>query len=62
MEKLEHEEKTPLITAHDGAVCGVITASDVMRKNARESLFALRSVGIKKIIMLTGDNTGLEKQ
>ena len=56
MEKLERDGKTPLITAHDGAVCGVITVSDVIRKNARESLFALRSAGIKKIIMLTGDN------
>ncbi|MBI5573353.1 MAG: cation-translocating P-type ATPase [Elusimicrobia bacterium] len=56
MESHERDGKTPLITAHDGEVCGVITVSDVIRKNARESLFALRSAGIKKIIMLTGDN------
>ena len=32
MESHERDGKTPLITAHDGAVCGVITVSDVIRK------------------------------
>ncbi|MDD5688362.1 MAG: cation-translocating P-type ATPase [Elusimicrobia bacterium] len=56
MEKLEIEGKTPLVVAHDNEVCGVITVADVIRHNARETIFELRENGIKNLIMLTGDN------
>src|SRR3989339_379811 len=56
MEKLELDGKTPLIVAHDGDICGVITVSDVIRPNARETMFKLKEMGIKRLIMLTGDN------
>src|SRR3989339_111451 len=56
MEKLEMEGKTPLIVAHDNDVCGVITVSDIIRPNARQTMFDLRKMGINRLIMLTGDN------
>jgi heavy metal translocating P-type ATPase len=56
MEKLELEGKTPLISAHDGDVCGIITVSDTIKPNAKETISMLRQIGIKKLIMLTGDN------
>ncbi|MEM3587821.1 MAG: cation-translocating P-type ATPase [Candidatus Jordarchaeaceae archaeon] len=51
----EEEGKTTLFLSHDGHVCGVITVADTPRKNARETIVALKKMGIKTI-MLTGDN------
>lgn len=55
MEEKEEEGKTALLLSHDSQVCGVITVADTPRKNAKETIAALKKLGIKTI-MLTGDN------
>ena len=48
--------QTPLHVAVDGQFAGVIFIADTLRPGAREALASLRTTGVKRIIMLTGDN------
>jgi len=50
------EGKTPLIIAVQGKVAGVIAMADVLKENSREGVDILRSLGIKKIVLLSGDH------
>ncbi|MDG5789378.1 cation-translocating P-type ATPase [Evansella sp. AB-P1] len=52
----EKEGCTAVFTAIDGMVAGIISISDQIREDAYEALAELRDNGIKKLIMLTGDN------
>ena len=47
---------TVVHVAMDGEYCGWIVISDRTKADARQSIFALRRLGIKKIVMLTGDS------
>ena len=48
--------RTPVHVAVDGTLVGVIFIADVLRPGAREALAALRKSGVKRVVMLTGDN------
>lgn len=48
--------ETPVHVAIDGHFAGVIFIADTLRPGAREVLAALNKSGVKRIIMLTGDN------
>ena len=48
--------QTPLHVAVDGRFVGVIFVADALRPGAREALARLKSSGVKRIVMLTGDN------
>ncbi len=48
--------RTPVHVAIDGAFAGVIYIADKVRPGAREALNELRATGVKRIVMLTGDN------
>lgn len=48
--------RTPVHVAVDGQFAGVIFIADTLRPGAKEALVALRASGIKRIVMLTGDN------
>jgi Cu+-exporting ATPase len=48
--------KSALFIAVTERLAGMISYSDVLREEARETITHLRARGIKKIIMLTGDN------
>jgi len=50
------EGKTPLIIAVEGKVVGVIAMADVLKENSREGVENLRRMGIKKIVLLSGDH------
>ncbi len=50
-----HQVGTIIHVAIDGAYAGHIVISDLMKPNAKEAVSALRSAGVEKIIMLTGD-------
>jgi Zn2+/Cd2+-exporting ATPase len=39
-------------------ICGAIALADRIRENAPEALRKLRAAGVKRIVMLTGDNAG----
>ncbi len=47
--------KTLLYIGFDGKLLGTISLVDRLRKNAKESIDRLRQLGVKNIVMLTGD-------
>ena len=49
-------EYSQLYLAIDGVLSAVICISDPLREEAREVLSALRNLGVKKMVMLTGDS------
>ena len=53
--------ETPVHVAINGQLAGIIFISDTIRENAKETLLKLRSTGVKRIIMLTGDNANTAK-
>lgn len=56
VEELEKQGNTTMIVQEDTKFIGIITLIDTARKDAKETLAALSKLGIKKMIMLTGDN------
>ncbi len=48
--------ETPVHVAVDGRLAGVIFIADTLRPGAREALAKLKATGVKRIVMLTGDN------
>jgi len=52
----EKAGNTTIFAAVDGEVSGVFSIADQIREDAKRALADLRKNGIKKIIMLTGDN------
>jgi len=55
LEKRGMEGKTHLIVALDKKVAGVIAVADVLKEDAPEGITQLRKLGIKKIVLLSGD-------
>lgn len=56
METLLQEGHTAMLVAHDAAVVGLISVMDVPRKTAINTLKKLKEIGIKRMVMLTGDH------
>jgi len=56
MSKLESEGHTAMIVYQDKGYLGIISVMDVARPEAIATLSALKDIGIKRMIMLTGDN------
>ena len=48
--------ETPVHVAVDGRLAGIVFIADTLRPGAREALAQLKSTGVKRIVMLTGDN------
>ena len=48
--------RTPVHVAIDGRFVGVIFIADTLRPGAKEALAELKASGVKRIVMLTGDN------
>ena len=48
--------RTPVHVAVNGRLAGVIFIADTLRPGAKEALAALKASGVKRIVMLTGDN------
>ncbi len=55
-EAVEDGGQTPVHVAIDGRFAGVIFIADTLRPGAREALAKLKETGVKRIVMLTGDN------
>jgi heavy metal translocating P-type ATPase len=53
---LEAEGKTTIIVGNKTTVLGFIGIADTVRESAREAIALLRSNGIKRVVMLTGDH------
>lgn len=56
IEERSKEGKTFLISVVDKKVAGIISVADVLKDNARASINQLRNLGIKKIMLISGDN------
>lgn len=55
-QRWEEEGKTVVWVALEGRALGLIAVADTVRIGATEALAQLKKLGIKKIVMLTGDN------
>lgn len=58
IEKLHGDGKTVIMAGSKEGISGIIAAADRVRPGSRAAVSGLRAVGIKKIVMLTGDNRG----
>jgi len=56
MSKLEDTGNTAMIVHQDDRYLGIIAVMDVARPEAKATLAALKEIGIKKMVMLTGDH------
>jgi|SRR5690554_2643405 len=56
MSQLESEGHTAMIVHQADEYLGIISAMDVARPEAIATLAALKKIGIKRMVMLTGDN------
>ena len=54
--RLEEEGKTVVIVAENDQIIALISIADRPRENAYQIVEKLKQVGIKKVVMLTGDN------
>ncbi len=54
--QLQDEGRTVLLVARAGRLAGWIALSDTPRPEVREALEELRSLGIRRVLMLTGDH------
>lgn len=57
-----NEVGTIVHMAVDGKYVGYIVISDVLKDSAKDAVTALKKLGMKKIVMLTGDNKNVAKQ
>lgn len=53
----ESKGQTVLMVSNDTKILGIFTIADDIRKDAKDIVSRLKQQGIKKVIMLTGDNT-----
>ncbi len=58
---IEPTGRTPVHVAVDNKFAGVIYIADTLRPGARQALAALKDSGVKRIVMLTGDNESTAK-
>lgn len=56
--ELEQDGHSVVVVGNDTHVCGLIGIADALRPEGPSAIDALRENGIRKIIMLTGDNEG----
>jgi len=56
LEWMEGEGKTVMLLGDERGILGLIAVADRLRPDAREAVAGLRKAGIRKMVMLTGDN------
>ncbi|HEY4794194.1 MAG TPA: manganese-exporting P-type ATPase CtpC, partial [Mycobacterium sp.] len=61
VDKLRRQAETPLLLAVDETLVGLISLRDEIRSEAPDVLKKLRSNGIRRIVMLTGDHPDIAK-
>ena len=54
--RLRAAAETPLLLAVDGRLTGLVSLRDALRPEAAEVVATLRTVGVQRVIMLTGDH------
>ena len=61
-EKIEVSDTDGVFVAFDGKLLGCIKVSDKVKDNAREALEKLRKIGVKEVVILTGDSEDSAKK
>ena len=61
LEELEEQGYTVVSVAVDGEEAGLIALADTARSEAKNAVAELKALGIKKVIMITGDNPRVAK-
>jgi Cu+-exporting ATPase len=56
IEPLRAQGKSLLYIAYNGELCGMLAAADKLRVEVPQAIQAIRDMGIKQIVLLTGDN------
>lgn len=56
VDSLEAQGKTLLFVERDGELAGVLAAADTLRPEVPQALAAVRSLGARRVELLTGDN------
>jgi Cd2+/Zn2+-exporting ATPase len=59
--QMEEEGLTVLLVASDRQIIGLIGLADIVRDEVRQTVKQLETAGVKKIVMLTGDNPEVAK-
>lgn len=55
---LQNQGKTVMVLGSENEILGLLVVADVIRSNTRAAIDSLKRAGIKKTVMLTGDNQG----
>jgi Cd2+/Zn2+-exporting ATPase len=55
---LEDAGHSVVVVGKDDHVCGIISVADGVRTHAASTVKSLKAAGIKRVVMLTGDNEG----
>ncbi len=56
VQKLEEQGNTTMVVRQNNTYVGILALMDIPRPEAKETLEKLKKIGIKRMIMLTGDN------
>ena len=62
VERLENAGKTTMAVSHNGRFLGVLGLADTPREDVKGALQHLLDLGVKKLVMLTGDNDDVAQQ
>jgi Cd2+/Zn2+-exporting ATPase len=60
--KIESEAQSVVVVGHmphpgcKGEVLGILAVGDAVRSNAKDAILALHNAGVRKVVMLSGDN------
>jgi Cd2+/Zn2+-exporting ATPase/Cu+-exporting ATPase len=60
-DRLEHAGRTVFLVARGPRIEGLLGLADTLRPDVRASLDELRSIGIREIVLLTGDNASVAR-
>lgn len=58
LDQLTKAGRTVVVIGNDTHVCGLIAAADTVRSDAARVVGELRTLGVQRVVMLTGDNQG----
>lgn len=58
LEEVSHAGRSVVVVGTEDHVCGIITLADSVRESSKSAVRALYRAGVKKVVMLTGDNRG----
>lgn len=54
--RLQAEGKTVMVLGNSETILGLIAVADALRENSRGTIARLKQAGIRRVVMLTGDN------